>query len=330
MNHCQIDKYSLFPTAFGKQRFLVQKRQSNWSPNSENTQDIDALAAQCLGSVVFTDGACDIYDRSKHWLEKVAADNDQRQHDIGALSPGTEAHERDNKIHQRIGVKQRGKQDQQGVTPPFFIHGQGDGGQADPRGHYLLHRGHVESVGSHGDEKVNGKREIGCVPPDKAHIEQRCPEEKEKQNTHQNMIDDFNKNCDIHTTTASQVFNIPAEMVTPIMRSRAKAVNFGIIYGIGYGLLIYNVFSGFFSAFYIIALLTAPLAVELINSMSLFNKDKNSIPHKRFWDAPFENWDKIKNTEIAGFRFRMYQARNLQMYFSIFLSIAIILQYNIG
>lgn len=48
----------------------------------------------------------------------------------------------------------------------------------------------------------------------------------------QNMIDDFNKNCDIHTTTASQVFNIPAEMVAPIMRSRAKAVNFGIIYGI--------------------------------------------------------------------------------------------------
>ena len=38
---------------------------------------------------------------------------------------------------------------------------------------------------------------------------------------------------------------------------------------------------------------------------------------------------KIKNTDIAGFRFRMYQARNLQMYFSIFLSIAIILQYKL-
>lgn len=106
-------------------------------------------------------------------------------------------------------------------------------------------------------------------------------------------------------------------------------IGFGIIYGVGYGLLIYNVFSGFFSAFYIIALLTAPLAVELINSLSLFNKDKNSIPHKRFWDKPFENWDKIKNTDIASFRFRMYQARNLQMYFSIFLSLAIILQYKL-
>lgn len=47
------------------------------------------------------------------------------------------------------------------------------------------------------------------------------------------MIAAFNGNDDIHTITASQVFGVPAEMVTPLMRSRAKAVNFGIIYGIG-------------------------------------------------------------------------------------------------
>lgn len=47
------------------------------------------------------------------------------------------------------------------------------------------------------------------------------------------MIEAFNKNEDIHTITASQVFDIPEEFVTPIMRSRAKAVNFGIVYGIG-------------------------------------------------------------------------------------------------
>ena len=46
-----------------------------------------------------------------------------------------------------------------------------------------------------------------------------------------NMIEAFQIEDDIHTTTASQVFNIPIEMVTPLMRSRAKAVNFGIIYG---------------------------------------------------------------------------------------------------
>ena len=38
---------------------------------------------------------------------------------------------------------------------------------------------------------------------------------------------------DIHTITASQVFNQPIEWITPQLRSRAKAVNFGIVYGIG-------------------------------------------------------------------------------------------------
>ena len=37
---------------------------------------------------------------------------------------------------------------------------------------------------------------------------------------------------DFHTVTASHVFNVPVEEVTPILRSRAKAVNFGIVYGI--------------------------------------------------------------------------------------------------
>lgn len=47
------------------------------------------------------------------------------------------------------------------------------------------------------------------------------------------MINAFNNGDDIHTITASQVFNMPVEMVTPQMRSSAKAVNFGIVYGIG-------------------------------------------------------------------------------------------------
>ncbi len=47
------------------------------------------------------------------------------------------------------------------------------------------------------------------------------------------MIDAFNSGVDIHTVTASEVFDIPVDMVLPVMRSRAKAVNFGIVYGIG-------------------------------------------------------------------------------------------------
>ena len=49
----------------------------------------------------------------------------------------------------------------------------------------------------------------------------------------ENMIAAFQNGDDIHAITASQVFNMPLDMVTPAMRSSAKAVNFGIVYGIG-------------------------------------------------------------------------------------------------
>ena len=46
------------------------------------------------------------------------------------------------------------------------------------------------------------------------------------------MQEAFRKGEDIHAVTASQVFGVPLDQVTPAMRSRAKAVNFGIVYGI--------------------------------------------------------------------------------------------------
>ncbi len=49
----------------------------------------------------------------------------------------------------------------------------------------------------------------------------------------ENMIAAFLNGEDIHTATASQVFSVPPQDVTATMRSRAKAVNFGIVYGIG-------------------------------------------------------------------------------------------------
>lgn len=42
----------------------------------------------------------------------------------------------------------------------------------------------------------------------------------------------FIHGMDIHTVTAAQVFNVPPEQVTPLQRRHAKAVNFGIVYGI--------------------------------------------------------------------------------------------------
>lgn len=51
------------------------------------------------------------------------------------------------------------------------------------------------------------------------------------------LLDAFSKDQDIHTRTAAHVFNVEMEAVTPQMRNAAKAVNFGIIYGISdYGL----------------------------------------------------------------------------------------------
>ena len=51
------------------------------------------------------------------------------------------------------------------------------------------------------------------------------------------LIEAFNKDEDIHAITASQILGIPVSEVTPAQRRDAKAVNFGIIYGIsGFGL----------------------------------------------------------------------------------------------
>jgi len=51
------------------------------------------------------------------------------------------------------------------------------------------------------------------------------------------LIDAFNQGDDIHKITASKVFGVPENEVTPLQRSNAKAVNFGVIYGMsGFGL----------------------------------------------------------------------------------------------
>ena len=49
----------------------------------------------------------------------------------------------------------------------------------------------------------------------------------------ENMIGAFLSGVDIHTSTAAKVFRVPENMVTSELRKRAKAVNFGIVYGIG-------------------------------------------------------------------------------------------------
>ena len=47
-----------------------------------------------------------------------------------------------------------------------------------------------------------------------------------------NLIEAFNNDLDIHTKTAMDIYKVPKEQVTKIMRRNAKAVNFGILYGL--------------------------------------------------------------------------------------------------
>ena len=47
----------------------------------------------------------------------------------------------------------------------------------------------------------------------------------------EHLVAAFNSGADFHATTAARVFGVPVDEVTPQMRSRAKAVNFGIVYG---------------------------------------------------------------------------------------------------
>jgi len=72
--------------------------------------------------------------------------------------------------------------------------------------------------------------ENGCklVDADYSQVELRVLAHMSQDET---MIDAFKQNEDIHTKTASQVFNVSMEDVTSKQRSDAKAVNFGIVYG---------------------------------------------------------------------------------------------------
>lgn len=48
-----------------------------------------------------------------------------------------------------------------------------------------------------------------------------------------NLVEIFEKGIDVHTGTAARVFGVKEEKVTPEMRRKAKAINFGILYGMG-------------------------------------------------------------------------------------------------
>ncbi len=71
--------------------------------------------------------------------------------------------------------------------------------------------------------------------------------------------------------------------------------------------------------------LTIPLAVDLYKSMIDFSVDASSIPEKRWFHFPMENMKRITRIGARSFMVRIYQSRNLMIYFSLFMVLAIIL-----
>lgn len=96
----------------------------------------------------------------------------------------------------------------------------------------------------------------------------------------------------------------------------------------------YLMFFGYLSVFLVgifdiadweifITYLTIPLAIDLFESLNLYSENILSVPNKKWYHFPFEDWDDIKTNRSEPFMFRMYQARNLMIYFSILLAISI-------
>ena len=71
--------------------------------------------------------------------------------------------------------------------------------------------------------------------------------------------------------------------------------------------------------------LTIPLALDLYSSMKDFSINPNSIPKYKWYHFPMENLEKLKENNAATFMIRMYQARNLMIYFALLLTLGIIL-----
>ena len=74
-----------------------------------------------------------------------------------------------------------------------------------------------------------------------------------------------------------------------------------------------------------LTVLTAVLAVDLYKSMFDYSNDPKSIPEHRWYHFPMENMKKIKNANAEAFMTRMYQSRNLMIYFSAILALGLYL-----
>ena len=123
-----------------------------------------------------------------------------------------------------VSLYRRGRQDPRNLQP-------------DDHGHRADQQHGAQSpeyTGSHGagtgdPEGVVPREGYVFVDADYSQIELRI---LAHMSGDEKLIDAYRHAEDIHRMTASQVFHVPFDEVTPLQRSNAKAVNFGIVYGI--------------------------------------------------------------------------------------------------
>ncbi len=71
--------------------------------------------------------------------------------------------------------------------------------------------------------------------------------------------------------------------------------------------------------------LTIPLAVDLYKSLEMFSENPESVQERKWYHFPMENWKRLEERNETSFMMRMYQSRNLMIYFSLFLSLGIVI-----
>ena len=75
----------------------------------------------------------------------------------------------------------------------------------------------------------------------------------------------------------------------------------------------------------LIPLITIPLSMDLYKSMKDFSVDNKSVPEHKWYHYPMENMERIEKLGAESFMIRMYQSRNLMIYFALFLTLGLIL-----
>ena len=104
-----------------------------------------------------------------------------------------------------------------------------------------------------------------------------------------------------------------------------KALNMLLIlYGFGYLMCFYLIFVGR-NIWYFLPVLTVPFAIMLYVLMKMYNDDNKSMPELSWWHYPLDNWDNIKAEGTESFYLRLFQARNLMVWVSLLILIAIVL-----